>query len=79
MDINAASMAVSAAAYSTGSESLSSEGGGGVGVKVLKEAINTQSDMAMRLINANLELSFQQEKMDIAAQIIAQNQVDVYV
>ncbi len=77
MDVSGVSSAM-ASAYASSGASGSAGDAGGVGVSILKDAIDMQGDMAMRLIEANMQLSMQQQKMGIASEIIAANQVDVY-
>lgn len=43
---------------------------GGAGVEVLKQAIEVEAEMAMKLIQATVETNFDNQKMAIAQQII---------
>lgn len=73
MSVNGISGGLSAAlaAYSAASSGGSPEAAaGGAGVEVLKQAIDVEAELAMKLIQATVQTNFDNQKMALAQQII---------
>ena len=68
-----AALAAYSAAGSGGSPEAVAGGGGGAGVELLKQAIDVEAELAMKLIQATVQTNFDNQKMALAQQII-----DVY-
>lgn len=74
MNISAAGVNAAYSQLNTSPSSAQTADAGGVALSVLKEAVNFEADMALKLISINLEASFAYDKMALTQQI-----VDMYV